>query len=289
MNDLTATLVYTQLDDFFKARQTQLGIKNYARLDSKCRLKGAKITLPEAACLLVLFQASRVEHLNAFLDLWRPSLGRLFPTLPSYKRLGAWIQKAEQLLLDFVQSNLAEPGGRLDRYAVDSTKIDPHKDKHFPKSLRKQTGSGRTHEGWFTGFKLHLLVDMKGGVVAADLSEGGRHDLDPVKGGLLEGVRGVVFADSGYVSGRVREELWSQDLVLVAKPTPQMADERWTFDRGWGKPGGEYRKRQLVEGVFSVLKRCFGLQARSVRSAAALRSRVWASLAAYLLLGKPAS
>ena len=138
-------------------------------------------------------------------------------------------------------------------------------------------------------FKLHLLVDMRGAVVAANLSECGRHDLDPIKGGLLDGGKVLVFADSGYVSSRVRQELWAQDLVLVAKPTAQMADVRWTFDRGWGKPGGEYRKRQLVEGVFSVLKRCFGLQARSVRSAAALRSRVLASLAAYLMLKKPAS
>ena len=27
-----------------------------------------------------------------------------------------------------------------------------------------------------------------------------------------------------------------------------MVEERWTFDRSWGKPGGEYRKRQVVEG-----------------------------------------
>lgn len=289
LNELTATLIYTQLDDFHKAQVKRLQRENYARLDSKCRLKGAKITLPEAACLLAMFQASRVEHFKAFLDLCRPTLLRLFPKMPGYKRLCCWAQKAEQMLLDYVQQHLAEPGDRMSRYAIDSTKIDPHKDKNFPKSLRRATGCGRTHEGFFTGMKLHLLVDMRGGIVAADLSGGARHDLDPVKGGMLEGVAGVVFADSGYVSAQVKQELWGQDVALVAKPTAQMADDRWTFDRSWGRPGGEYRKRQRVEGVFSVLKRCFGLQARSARSAAALRSRVWASLAAYVMLGKPAS
>jgi len=48
-------------------------------------------------------------------------------------------------------------------------------------------------------------------------------------------------------------------------------------------------QRQIVEGVFSILKRCFGLKARCVSWAASLRSRVWASLAAYMMLGKPAS
>jgi transposase len=289
LDELTATLIYTQLDDFHKAQVKRLNRVDYGRLDSKCRLADAKITLPEAACLLAIFQSSRIEHFKVFLDLWRPTLLRLFPRMPSYKRLCSWVQKAEQMLLDYVQQHLAEPGDRLARYAIDSTKIDPHKNKNFPKSLRRSTGIGRTHEGFFTGLKLHVLVDMQGRIVAADLSGGGRHDLDPVKGGLLKGIAGVVLADSGYVSAQIKQELWGQDLVLVAKPAAQMADERWTFDRSWGKPGGEYRKRQRVEGVFSILKRCFGLQARSVRSAAALRSRVWASLAAYMMIGKPAS
>jgi transposase len=289
LDEFTATLIYTQLDDFFKVQSKHLKRKGYGRLDSKCRLKDAKITLPEAACLLAIFQSSRVEHFKSFLDLWRPTLLRLFPKMPCYKRLCSWIPKAEQMLLDFVQQHLAKPGDRLARYALDSTKIDPHKDKNFPKCLRKATGCGKTHEGFFTGMKLHLLVDMRGAIVAADLSGGSRHDLDPIKGGMLKGVAGVVFADSGYVSAQVRQDLWSQDIALVAKPTKAMVDERWTFDRSWGKPGGAYRNRQVVEGVFSTLKRCFGLQARSVRSAASLRSRVWASLAAYLMLGKPAS
>jgi hypothetical protein len=122
---------------------------------------------------------------------------------------------------------------------MDSTKINPPKHKNFPKYLRKSTGFGRTHEGLFTGFKLQVLVDMRGRIMAADLSTGNRHDLEPVKGGLLNGLGGIVFADSGDVSGQVRQDLWGQDLALVGKPKAQMVDERWTFDRSWGKPGGE--------------------------------------------------
>ena len=134
--------------------------------------------------------------------------------------------------------------------------------------------------------KLHVLADMRGRIVAADLSMGNRHDLDAVKGGLLDRVAGVVFADSGYVSEQVRQDLRGVDVALVAKPTLAMADQRWLFDNVWAKA---YRQRQIVEGVFARLKRCFGLQARSCRCAAALRSRVWASVAAYLLMAKPAS
>lgn len=292
MIETIATTVFVQLDDFYKSKIKRLESSKYARLDSKCRLADAKITLSEAACLLVVYQSSRIEHFKMFLDLFRPTLLRLFPGLPSYSRLSAWMKKCEQLLLDFVNSNLAEPGDRLSRYAIDSSKIDPHFDKNMPKSLRRQAGVGRTHEGFFIGFKLHLLVDMDRRIVRVDLSCGGHHDLDPVKGGMLDGITGIVFADSGYVSGPIAQELRLSDLALVAKPTKSMVDDLWVFDRIWGwlcKDGGEYRKRQTVEGVFSILKRCFGLRSKSCRCASTLRSRTWASLAAYMISTKSIS
>ncbi len=280
MIDTIATHAYTQLDDFYKARVGTLKLKNYARLDRKCRLKGAKITLPEAACLLILFQSSRVEHLKIFLQLCRPTLLRLFPTLPSYSRWITWVKKSEQLLLDYSKNHLATPGDRKTQYALDSTKINPHKSLHFPKSLKHQTGVGYTHEGAFIGFKLHALVNLKGQLVAVDVSCGNRHDLDPVKGGLLLGVKGVCFADSGYVSEQIRQNLRLGDLAFIANPPSGQIDARWLFDKLWSHP---YRQRQIVEGVFAKLKKCFGLQSRSCKNAAALRARIWASVAAYLM------
>ena len=280
-----ATLAYTQIHDHFQARKKELGMENFARLDSKCRLKGAKITLPEAACLLVLFQASGCPHFKRFLDWNRPRPLRLFPTLPAYSRLCKWVQKAEQLLLDRAFAGRAAPGPREALHAVDSTKVDPHKDKNMPKSLRKATGFGRTHEGFFVGLKLRLLADLEGRVAAFDLTQGNRHDLDPVKGGMLDGFKGRAWAGSGCVSAQVRQDLKAQGLDLRAKPTLQMEDERWIFDRIWAK---DHRRRQVVEGVFGRLKSLFGLASRSVRSAASLRSRVRASLAACMWL-PPAS
>ena len=242
--------------------------------------------LCEAACLVVLFQMSRNPHFKHFLDWNRPALLRLFPTLPSYARLAKWMGKAEQLLLDLAKATVSEPGDRTSILAIDSTKVDPHKLKNNPKTLRRHVGFGHTHEGGFLGLKLHVLANRQGGIVAFDLTPGNVHDLAPVKGGLLAGAKGICFADSGYVSAQVRQDLRAQDLALVAKPTQQMVDERWLFDKIWK---GRYRQRQVVEGVFSRLKGILGLLAHSVRSAASLRSRVYASIAAYNLFCTPAS
>ena len=142
------------------------------------------------------------------------------------------------------------------------------------------------HEGGFLGLKLHVLSNCQGRIVDFELTTGNVHDLSPVKGGLLEGVSGVCFADSGYVSARVRQDLRAQALALVSKPTAQMVDESWLFDRIWKEP---YRQRQVVEGVFSRLKNLLGLLAHSCRSAASLQARIYASIAAFNLLSKPAS
>lgn len=193
-----------------------------------------------------------MEHFKAFLDLCRPTLNRLFPRLPSYSSPVAWVKKSEQLLLDYSKNNLAPIGDRSSRYALDSTKVNPHKSLHFPKSLKKKTGVGYTHEGAFIGFKLHTLVNLKGQIVALDLSCGNRHDLAPVKGGLLVGVKGTCFADSGYVSEQMRQNLRLGDLAFIAKPPIGQVDSRWLFDRVWSM---QYRKRQIVEGVFAKLKK----------------------------------
>lgn len=228
----------------------------------------------------MLFQLSGCRDFNKYLSLGRPWLERMFPRLPSYANILKAFQRAGPFLRDFLQTLLVAPGGRDSVCAPDSTKVDSHKAKHWPKCLRREARAGWTHEGLFFGFKLHVLCNRQGEIVRIDLTPGKAHDLDPVKRGILDGVKGVCFADSGYVSAQIKQDLMSKDLLLVAKPTEAMADERGLFERRWAK---KYRARQVIEGVFSILKRSCGLLACSVRCAAGLRARIWASLAAYCL------
>ena len=94
---------------------------------------------------------------------------------------------------------------------------------------------------------MNVVTNRKGQIKAFDLSQANRHDLEPVKGGILNGLAGIVFADSGYVSAQIKQDLMSKDIAFIAKPKAVMADLRWSFDKHWGKL---YRQRQVVEGVF---------------------------------------
>lgn len=280
MNDTIATHAYVHIHEFYKKRTQHASENDLWLFRLKNRSADRKLSLPESACLLLLFQSSGCHHFSKFVQLGGAGLRQMFPAMPSYANMLRGFRMIEPFMLDFMNSLLAKPGDRLSTYALDSTKIDSHKAKNWPKSLRREARAGFTHEGVFFGFKLHLFCNMKGEVLGVDLSPGNTHDLSPVKGGLLGKLKGVVLGDSGYVSGQLAQELRGRDLALVAKPRPEMADELWLFKKVWAKI---YRRRQVVEGVFNVLKHSFGLLSRSVRCAAALRSRVWASLAAYSL------
>ena len=282
----TATLWFVQLDDFYLRRTEKVSENELWLWRAKARQADRRMTLPELAAFALLLQAYGGHDLKRFLLVARPTLRKLFPGLLGYQRLSHWLGRLEPFLLDFLADAAPRRASWRETILVDSTKIDSHLLKNRPKSLSRLARVGHSHEGAWIGLKLHLAVGLDGRILAWDLTPGSAHDLAPVKGGLLSGLRGVCFADSGYVSAQVRQGLKPQDLLLVAKPTAAMEFDRWEFDRKWALA---YRQRQVVEGVFKVLKGSCGLLCKGVRAANQLRSRVWASLAAYCLRKTQAS
>lgn len=67
---------------------------------------GFEMTLCEAACLVVLFEAARQPHFKQFLDWNRPARLRFPPRLPSYDRLNKWRSKIENLMLALAKRGL---------------------------------------------------------------------------------------------------------------------------------------------------------------------------------------
>ena len=59
---------------------------------------------------------------------------------------------------------------------------------------------------WFFGFKLHLVVNELGEIVNVQLTPGNTDDRKPVPD-LLKGLSGKVFADRGYVSAKLAQQL----------------------------------------------------------------------------------
>ena len=61
--------------------------------------------------------------------------------------------------------------------------------------------------GWFFGFKLHLIMNHKGQIMAVKITPGNTDD----RKGLLEMVKelkGKCFADKGYIGTDIFKTLW---------------------------------------------------------------------------------
>ena len=68
--------------------------------------------------------------------------------------------------------------------------------------------------GWFYGFKLHLVVNEYGKILSFQLTPGNVDDRKPVPV-LLQDLFGKVFADKGYISKSLFEELLEDEIMFI--------------------------------------------------------------------------
>jgi hypothetical protein len=75
---------------------------------------------------------------------------------------------------------------------------------------------GKGSMGWFYGFKLHLVINEQGELLAFALTPGNREDRRPVKK-LVRPLWGKRFGDGGSFSQELFEQLWAEGLQLITK------------------------------------------------------------------------
>ena len=70
--------------------------------------------------------------------------------------------------------------------------------------------------GWFYGFKLHLIVNDAGELLAWQRTLGTIDDRRPVPG-LTQGLLGQLLGDRGSISPALHDVLWTQGLALLTQ------------------------------------------------------------------------
>ncbi|GAC27320.1 hypothetical protein GPAL_0440 [Glaciecola pallidula DSM 14239 = ACAM 615] len=68
--------------------------------------------------------------------------------------------------------------------------------------------------GWFYGFKIHLIVNYQGEIVAAKVTTGNVHDAQPVEA-LAQGLTGKLYGDKGYLSKALEANLFDKGVALI--------------------------------------------------------------------------
>lgn len=150
------------------------------------------------------------------------------------------------------------------------------------KVFKDSAARGRTSEGWFFGFKLHIVVNDRGELLALRITPGNVSDANKaVVSGLTNGLKGKLFGDKGYLSKEVFEQLWQQGLQLVTNIRRNMKQRLLPL---WDKL--MLRKRFIIETVNDHLKNNEQIEHSRHRSFANFSVNLLAGLIAYQLQPK---
>ena len=129
--------------------------------------------------------------------------------------------------------------------------------------------------GWFYGFKLHLVVNDRGELLAFRITPGNVDDRQPVPE-LTEGLTGKLIGDRGYISQKLFDTLWERGLQLITKVRKNMHNKLLPIvDKLL------LRKRALIETIFDQVKNIQQVEHSRHRSVMNAMVNVLAALAAY--------
>jgi len=87
---------------------------------------------------------------------------------------------------------------------------------HSHKVLKAVARRGKTSISGFYGFKLHLVVNDRGELLAFRITPGPVDDWEPVPE-LTQGLTGKLIGDRGYISSKLFHVLWERGLHWVTK------------------------------------------------------------------------
>ena len=103
--------------------------------------------------------------------------------------------------------------------------------------------------GWFFGFKLHLIVNDEGELLAFSLTSGNVDDRKPVPQ-LVEGnIIGLLFGDRGYISADLAAKLREHGIQLITRLRSNMQNKLMPLINKL-----LLRKRGIIETIIDQLK-----------------------------------
>lgn len=269
--------VFCQVDDFcttFSPHYEALLISE----GKKHRRRSRAMESSEIISLLIFYHQCRFRNFKHFyLHFAQVYLRSYFPTMVSYSRFIQWLPGEAMLLLNFVTNCcLGNPTGI--QY-IDSTPlvVSHNRRIHQHRTFDGIARRGKTSTGWFFGFKLHLIINHLGEIIAFFITPGNVSDVNSeLINKLCQGLWGQVFGDKGYISKKLKEKLKEQGLELITKLRKNMKKQ--------ALPLGDklkLAKRSVIECTMDALKNQAYIEHSRHRSFHGFIMNVLAGIAAF--------
>lgn len=212
---MSLTELFCAVDDFCQRVEPDMR-KQQLSDGSKRRERAGQLYTSEIMTILIHFHQSQYRTFKAYYTQHvLVHLRSEFPHLVSYGRLVQLMPRALALLCGYLFTCFGRCTGIS---FVDSTALAVCDNRriHQHKVFAGLAARGKTTMGWFFGFKLHVVVNDRGELLAFCLTPGNRHDVK-VLPKLVTRLFGKLFGDRGYLSQPLFEQLLQQGVQLITK------------------------------------------------------------------------
>lgn len=249
----------------------------------KKRRRLSRINPSEIMTIFIYFHMLRFRDFKTYYTRYViPILKKYFPFLPSYSHMVNLLKNVLVPMCSFMQTLTGEQTGI---YFIDSMVL---KACHIKREKQHRVFNGMAKKakstiGWFFGFKLHLVINDKGEIMAVKITAANVDDRKPVPD-LVRHLIGKLFGDKGYLSQKLFDELSSNGLQLVTRLKKNMQNKLIPLiDRIL------LRKRALIETVNDQLKNISQIEHTRHRSVWNFMVNILGALIAYCLQPKKPS
>jgi hypothetical protein len=238
--------LFCDVDDFCRVAEP-LFWQRMLTAGQRRRRRAGHLTASEVMTILIAFHGSNFRTFKHFYLMLGEQHRAEFPDLVSYQRFVELMPSVLALLCVYLHSRF---GACTGIGFIDSTALSVCGNKRIERNrvFRGLANIGKTTMGWFFGFKLHLVINECGELLAVQLTPGNVDDRRPVSR-LTRRLFGKLFGDKGYISAEVFAELREQGLHLITHIRQNMNNRLMPLiDKIL------LRKRSLIETVNDQLK-----------------------------------
>lgn len=271
MEDLTS--LFCKVDDFwneFESKWKQ-GLIEY---NKPKRGPKPEMSISEMMTIVIRFHQSNYRTFKHFYSHMITHFKSYFPNMISYSR---FVGSMKNLFVPIFAYLLNRAGRMTGISFIDATSIAVCHNKRIKRNrvFRGFAKRGKTTAGWFYGFKLHLIINEHGEIIAFMLTPGNIADVRVVDL-LTQHLIGKLFGDKGYVSKALSEQLLKRGLHLFTTVRANMKQKLMSL-----KDKLLLRSRSIIETVNDQLKNISQIEHTRHRSMSNFLVNLLAGLAAY--------
>lgn len=269
------TELFCDIDDFYKMLEETMQPHLLPAPDGRqVDIHNYSLSASEMMTIIVAFHLSNYRTFKHFYHYLERHYRDAFPGLVSYPRFIALQPYILIPLCAFLNSRKGRATGIA---FIDSTSIIICHNRRINsnrvfKGLAKR---GKNSIGWFYGFKLHLIVNDCGELLAVKLTAGNVDDRTPVPE-LTKDIFGKLFGDKGYISQQLFDLLFERGVQLVTRLKKNMKNKLMPLmDKIL------LRKRSIIETINDQLKNISQIEHTRHRSVAGFMLNLLGGLIAY--------